>query len=290
MATMREIQRRINSVENTKKITRAMNMVASAKLQRAQESATAAKPFFEKTRQTLLGAFRRIREDVHPLLEKRDQMNRIGYIVITADRGLCGPYNTNVTRKVDEEVEDKSEVGMIAVGRNGRNHFKRNDLEIFSEYLDLEDKPSIGLAQNISNEASELYQDEVFDEVHLIYTQFNSVLSHEVKKLQLLPVEPQKIEDKDEEEGEELNAGYLYEPSPGEVLDVILPKYLRNLIYGSLLEAKASEFAARMTAMDSATENAKEMIEDLTRSFNRARQAEITQEITEIAAGAEALD
>lgn len=291
MQTMRDIKRKINSVENTKKITRAMKMVASAKLKGAQSRAEAAKPFFKKTRQTLKDVANEItQEDIHPLLQTRDEIDRVGYIVLTGDRGLCGPYNSNVLRRIEEEMEDgddltdKDDMGMIAIGKKARNHFQRNKLEIFSEYLDLDDEPSPRLAQNVASEVREYYEEEVFDKIYLVYTQFNTVIDHDVKKIQLLPVKPDDIK----EEG--LSGEYIYEPSAGEVLEAILPKYLRNIIHGALLEAKASEFAARMTAMDSATDNAEEMIEDLTLSFNRARQAEITQEITEIAAGAEALD
>lgn len=284
MQTMRDIKRKINSVENTKKITRAMKMVAAAKLRGAQESAEAAKPFFKKTRETLIDVTGQVNEEEHSLLKEREEINKVGYIVITGDRGLCGPYNSRVLRTVEDEIEDEENVGTIAIGKKGRNFFNRNEIEIVSEYLQLEDEPSVGTAQSISEEIIDFYQDGVFDKIHLIYTQFNTVLDHDVKGLQLLPIQPEEIE------AAGFKSEYIYEPTPSQVLDTILPKYVRNLMYGALLEAKASEFASRMTAMDSATENAEEMIDELTLSFNRARQAEITQEISEIAAGAEALD
>ncbi|MGM0471023.1 MAG: ATP synthase F1 subunit gamma [Bacillota bacterium] len=290
MQSMRDIKRQINSVENTKKITRAMKMVASAKLKGAQNRAEDAKPFFNTTCKTLQNALSRVNEDLHPLLEQKDEVDKVGYIVITGDRGLCGPYNTQIIRKVEEELEtadyisSPDDAGMIAIGKKAKSFFDRNELEVFSEYLDLDDEPGPRLAEEIAKEASDLYQDGDLDRVYLIYTQFNSVINHEVKQMQLLPVETDDLCE------EETESEYIYEPSASEVLDVVLPKYLRNVIFGALLEAKASEFAARMTAMDSATDNAEEMIGELTRTFNRARQAEITQEISEIAAGAEALD
>ncbi|KXS45316.1 MULTISPECIES: ATP synthase F1 subunit gamma [unclassified Candidatus Frackibacter] len=284
MQTMRDIKRKINSVENTKKITRAMKLVAAAKLRKAQEGAEAAKPFFKKTRQALIDVTGRIEGDLHPLLEEREQVEKVGYIVITGDRGLCGPYNSRVLREVEEETNNEDNIGVIAIGKKGRNYFRRNGVEIVSEYLHLDDNPSVRRAKDIAEEIIDFYQENVFDKVYLIYTQFNTVLDHDVKSIQLLPVQPDDIE----EEG--LQSEYIYEPSPGKVLDAIIPKYIRNIMYSALLEAKASEFASRMTAMDSATENAEEIIDDLTLSFNRARQAEITQEISEIAAGAEALD
>jgi len=284
MQTMRDIKRKINSVENTKKITRAMKLVAAAKLRKAQEGAEAAKPFFKKTRQALIDVTGRIEGDLHPLLEEREQVEKVGYIVITGDRGLCGPYNSRVLREVEEQTNNEDNIGVIAIGKKGRNYFRRNGVEIVSEYLHLDDNPSVRRAKDIAEEIIDFYQENVFDKVYLIYTQFNTVLDHDVKSIQLLPVQPDDIE----EEG--LQSEYIYEPSPGKVLDAIIPKYIRNIMYSALLEAKASEFASRMTAMDSATENAEEIIDDLTLSFNRARQAEITQEISEIAAGAEALD
>jgi F-type H+-transporting ATPase subunit gamma len=285
MESMRDIKRQITSVENTKKITRAMKMVASAKLQKAQDRAENAKEFFNKTRQTLAAITAGDHEDSHPLIDTRE-VNRVAYVVITGDRGLCGPYNTKVNKKVEELIADRDEEAtLFTIGNQGQMHFKRNDFDIISEYLDVPDKPSFSVAAKIAREIMEFYKEEVVDEVNIIYTDFESVLSHQVNKIKLFPIEAPE-----QEEGAKSLNNYLFEPSPSAVLGSVLPQYVTNLVYGALLQSKASEFASRMTAMDSATENAKEMIDDLTLSYNRARQAAITQELTEIVGGAEALE
>jgi len=285
MQSMRDIKRQISSVENTKKITRAMKMVASAKLQRAQDRAENAKPFFAKTKQTLAGITGGDTEDSHPLMEKRE-VEKVGYVVVTGDRGLCGPYNNRVIKKVEKLTAERNEdVALFAVGNQGQRHFKRNGYEIISEYLDVPDKPGFVVAENIAIEIMELYREEMLDEVNIVYTDFESVLSHQVEVIELFPIQPPK-----EKEDAEKMSQFLFEPSAGAVLNSVLPQYVTNLIYGALLQAKASEFASRMTAMDSATDNAEEMIDDLTLSYNRARQAAITQELTEIVGGAEALE
>ncbi|MCK8816392.1 ATP synthase F1 subunit gamma [Natroniella sulfidigena] len=284
MKSMRDIKRQIASVENTKKITKAMKLVAAAKLRRLQERAENAKPFFEKTRKTLANVTAKIDNRLHPLLEERD-VKKVGYFLITGDRGLAGPYNNRVIKEVETSIEaDQKENNLITVGKKGRDYFKRQDVEIISEYLELEDSPTFHNAANFAQEVVELYQEEIFDEIYLVYTDFKSVINQEVKKIKLLPVDP------DDMEPENPDTRYLYEPSPEEVLSVVLPQYIKNIIFGALLQSKASEFASRMTAMDSATDNAEEMIEELTLSYNRARQAAITQELSEIVGGAEALE
>ncbi len=287
MQSMRDIKRQITSVENTKKITKAMKMVAAAKLQKAQQRAEKAKPFFEQTKQTLAKASLKIDDNLHPLLAKRDKIEKIGYIVITGDRGLCGPYNSRIIKQTEDLIaESSAESALVTIGKNGRNYFSRDNYEIISEYIELSDKPGMNIAVTISQEVSELFLDGVLDKVYLIYTDFETILNHNVEVETLLPIEPAEIK---EEQEENSTGSYIYDPSEGAVLSSVLPQYLRNVIFGALLQAKASEFAARMTAMDSATENAEEMIEELTLSYNRARQAAITQEISEIVGGAEAL-
>ncbi len=282
---MRDIERQIESVEDTKKITRAMKMVASAKLQTAEQRAEDAKPFFNKTRETLISLTAGGDDDLHPLLEKRE-VETVGYVLMTGDRGLCGPYNNRITRKVENRVEQTDkECKLLTVGKQGKMYFDRKEISIISEYLDLEDHPRFSTAASIGREVIELYKEKVLDEVYLVYTDFESVLNQTVEVYKLLPIEAPATE-----ETEEKPKKYLYEPSAGAVLSSVLPQYIKNLIFGALLQAKASEFASRMTAMDSATENAEEMIDDLTLSYNRARQAAITQEITEIVGGAEALE
>ncbi|OCL25645.1 ATP synthase F1 subunit gamma [Orenia metallireducens] len=284
MASMRDIKRQITSVESTKKITRAMKMVAAAKLRKSQERAESAKPFFDKTKETLADITARIDDDLHPLLEKRD-VKKVGYVFITGDRGLCGAYNSRVIKKVETGLkESDKDTALISIGKKGRDYFK-NKVEIISEYIEIEDAPGFSTATNIANELVELYTEGILDEIHLVYTEFNSVVSQSVESMQLLPIEPPesgKVNDSEE--------SYLYDPSAEEVLSAVLPQYLKNIIFGALIQSKASEFASRMTAMDSATDNAEDMIEKLKLSYNRARQAAITQELSEIVGGAEALE
>ena len=308
MQNMRDIQRRIGSVKNTQKITRAMKMVAAAKLKNAQDRAEEARPFFNKTVEVLRGVFTRTSEKEHPLLAEREEGRHL-VIAITGDRGLCGAYNNKVIAMAEEIIKNEEEVSLIVLGRKARDYFSRRNADIMAEYVQLDDYPGYGFANDIADVIIDHFTAEDVNKVSMIYTHFNSAISQKVKKMQLLPVEKftdtaekavQKTETTAEEQTEEAEVqeekaaekkyvDYIYEPSPAEVFDNILPQYLINVIYSALLESKASEFGARMTAMDSATENAKEMIEKLTLQYNRARQAEITKEITEIVGGAEAL-
>ncbi|TDP91754.1 ATP synthase F1 subcomplex gamma subunit [Halanaerobium saccharolyticum] len=302
MQNMRDIQRRIGSVKNTQKITRAMKMVAAAKLKNAQDRAEDARPFFNKTVEVLRGVFTRTKEASHPLLAEREGGRHL-VIVITGDRGLCGAYNHKAIDVAEEIVEAEEEVSLVVLGRKARDYFRRRETDIMAEYVQLDDYPGYGFANNIADEIIHHFEAEDVNKVSMVYTHFNSAISQSVKTMQLLPVEKfaeeaEKIgaeekqieaETAGEEAGDKKYVDYIFEPSPAEVFDNILPQYLINVIYSALLESKASEFGARMTAMDSATENANEMIDKLTLKYNRARQAEITKEITEIVGGAEAL-
>ncbi|MFP4198267.1 MAG: ATP synthase F1 subunit gamma [Halanaerobium sp.] len=301
MQNMRDIQRRIGSVKNTQKITRAMKMVAAAKLKNAQDRAEDARPFFNKTVEVLRGVFTRTAETKHPLLAEREGGRHL-VIVITGDRGLCGAYNHKVIDAAEEIVETEEEVSLMVLGRKARDYFKRRNTDIMAEYVQLDDYPGYGFSNNLADEIIHHFKAEDVNRVSMIYTHFNSAISQKVKTMQLLPVEKfaEEAEKADSDEqmdaetaGEESDSkkyvDYIFEPSPAEVFDNILPQYLINVIYSALLESKASEFGARMTAMDSATDNANEMIDKLTLKYNRARQAEITKEITEIVGGAEAL-
>ena len=307
MQNMRDIQRRIGSVKNTQKITRAMKMVAAAKLKNAQDRAEEARPFFNKTVEVLRGVFTRTSEKSHPLLAEREKGRHL-VIAITGDRGLCGAYNHKVIDEAEEIVENEEDASLIVLGRKARDYFRRLDVDIMAEYVQLDDYPGYGFANDIADVIIDHFTAEDVNKVSMIYTHFNSAISQTVKNMQLFPVEkfeetsqtdqPEEAEAVTEEaesaeEQEEKKSGkyvdYIFEPSPAEVFDSILPQYLINVIYSALLESKASEFGARMTAMDSATENASEMIDELTLQYNRARQAEITKEITEIVGGAEAL-
>ncbi|RKD31534.1 ATP synthase F1 subunit gamma [Thermohalobacter berrensis] len=280
---MRDIKRRINSVSNTKQITKAMELVSSAKLRRARERLEKTRPYFN----TIVRSIREILSSTsgikHPFLEERDIKKR-AFIVITADRGLCGGYNNNIIRLATEKIENINNTIMVPVGTKARDYFKRRGYEIAEEFTHISEKPKFSDAQKIGELVIKLYREEKVDEVNLVYTHFKSTISQDPTVMRLLPVEGLR-----NGEDKKKTAIIEYEPSPEEVLDYLIPKYIESTIYGALVEASASEQAARRVAMENATDNAEEMIDKLTLSYNRARQASITQEISEIVGGAEAL-
>lgn len=285
MQSMRDIRRRIKSVENIQKITRAMKMVAAAKLKRAQKRAEGARAFSEKTQTIFQNVARAATDTSHPLLQSHEG-DQVGMIVITSDRGLTGGYNVRLLNEIVQQIQDKSKTSIITIGRKGRDYFRRRGYNVISEYLGIGDAPAFALAQRIAQEVIHLYETGNVDRVYLCFMRFKTAMTQIPTVQSLLPIAP---ESETETAAEERMTEYIYEPSAAEVLDWILPKYLENIIYSALLEAKASEFGAQMTAMESATENAQEMIEKLVLSYNRARQAAITTEISEIVGGAEAL-
>lgn len=281
MPSMRDIKRRIKSVKSTQQITKAMKMVAAAKLRRAQDSVMQARPYTLKLTETL-GRLVAVTTDLtNPLLEVREPQS-IGYVVISADRGLCGGFNANILRKANAEIKELGNVSLVTVGRKSRDFFKRLNRPIKNEFTGLGESIDFAVAKEIANEVMDLYIRGEFDEVYLVYTEFVSALTQNPTTIKLLPVQTP--------EDSEPTIDYVYEPSAEAVIDVLLPKYVETTVYRALLESKASELGARMTAMDSATKNAKEMIDKLTLSFNRARQAAITREISEIVGGAAALE
>ncbi|MDQ0339419.1 F-type H+-transporting ATPase subunit gamma [Caldalkalibacillus uzonensis] len=285
MQGMREIKRRIRSVKNTRQITKAMKMVAAAKLRRAQETAENARPYAEKIKEVISSIAAGTKDFSHPMLEARP-VQKTGYMVITSDRGLAGPYNANILRMVaktiDERHQSKDEYVIFAIGRKGRDFFAKRGYPVVEEVTGISDTPSLVEIQDIAQSAIGMFADETFDKLTIFYNEFVSPIVQRPVEKQLLPLA-----------SEEVLSGpvsqYEYEPDSESVLEVLLPKYAETLIYSALLDAKASEFGARMTAMGNATDNATEMIESLTLQFNRARQAAITQEIAEIVAGANAL-
>lgn len=286
-AGIREFKRRIRSVQNTQQITKAMEMVSAAKLRRAQEAAEASRPYNETLRDTL-ARLAAVSFDVrHPLLAKREDVKKVGYVVITSDRGLCGAYNTNIIRAANTAIEDderKVDSGIVAVGRKARDFYrKRSGLD--AEFINLGDNISYADAREIGQYVVNAYENEEVDEVHVVYARFINVIRQIPTVTQLLPIEPPE---RDEEE-KEIVIDYLYEPSADEILLALLPRYIGSQIFNALLESKASEHGARMTAMGNATENAGEIIDSLTLAMNKARQAAITDEILDIVGGAEAL-
>jgi F-type H+-transporting ATPase subunit gamma len=287
-AGIREFKRRIRSVKSTQQITKAMKMVSAAKLRRAQEAAEASRPYNETLRDTL-ARLAAVTFDVrHPLLAKREDIKKVGYVVITADRGLCGAYNTNIIRAANTAIENderKIENGIVAVGRKARDFYrKRSGLD--AEFINLGDNISYADAREIGQYVVNAYENEEVDEVYLVYAKFINVLRQVPTVTQLLPIEPPE---KDEEE-KDIVIDYLYEPSADEILLALLPRYIGSQIFNALLESKASEHGARMTAMGNATQNAGEIIDSLTLAMNKARQAAITDEILDIVGGAEALN
>jgi F-type H+-transporting ATPase subunit gamma len=285
LASLRDIQSKINSTKKTKQITKAMQMVSASKLTRAEQNAKAFVPYSEKMQEVVV-QIAASGDATHPMLQTR-AVKKTGYLVITADRGLAGGYNNNVIREVYRTIQhqhtDADEYTVIAAGRFGRDFFKKNNLPIAKEIIGLPDQPDFSDIKQIASEAVEMFLEEEIDELVLFYNHFNSAISQEVTSQKLLP-----LTDLSSEKGRSVQSMYEFEPDAEEILKVLLPQYAESLIYGALLDAKASEHAARMTAMRSATDNANERIDDLTLTYNRARQAAITQEISEIVSGAAA--
>lgn len=281
---MRDIKRQIKSIQNTKQITKAMEMIAAARLKRAQDAAQSARPYAEKLRE-VIGAISAAGGANHPMLEKRP-IKRTGYIIITSDRGLAGGYNANLLRKVmmtlREKHQSKDEYAIYVVGRKGRDFLRRRGIPITYEVSGLSDFPRFSDIKDIAAGAVKAYEEGTIDELVLVYNEFLSAISQRPVDKVLLPL------GESEEQDDGVAATYEFEPSPEAVLNHILPRYAETLVYSAVLEGKASEFGARMTAMSSATKNATKFINSLTLQYNRARQASITQEITEIVAGANA--
>lgn len=282
MAGVRDIKRRIRSVKNTQQITKAMKMVAAAKLRRAQERVVAARPYARQLQDVLSRLVQAVDVVNHPLLEKRE-VKTIGYILVTADRGLCGGYNTNLIRTTSASLREATvPVQLVTVGRKGFDFFRRVKAPIASEFVGIGDSPSFVQAREIAAEVIRLYSERQIDEVRLIYTEFINAISQRPVTVKLLPIDPP--------ETVQTKGLYFYEPSAEEILNTLLPKYVETQVYRAMLEGKASELGAKMTAMGSATDNATEMIDRLTLQMNRARQAAITKEISEIVGGSAALE
>lgn len=283
MASIREIKRRKISITSTQQITKAMKLVATAKLQRAKGEAEATRPYFHNIHQTISSILSQCVGVSHPFLEQRDG-NKNLYVVITSNRGLAGGYNSNIGKLVVNHEGYSKEAKIIAVGKRGADYLKKRDVNIISTHHKVLDDPNYSVAINIGQEILDLYLKHEVDNVYVVYTHFQSTLVQEPQVMKVIPVHAGEFDDEAE------NASIMsFEPSPEEVLAQILPKYLSSIIYGALKESVASEHGARMTAMDAATNNASDMIDKLSLQYNRARQSAITQEITEIVGGAEAL-
>ncbi|WP_113673129.1 ATP synthase F1 subunit gamma [Vallitalea guaymasensis] len=283
MASMRDIKLRRNSIQSTQKITKAMKLVATSKLQKAKTKAAESRPFFDKMRETIGSILDKSNAVNHPYLTQREVKSR-GYIVITSNKGLAGGYNSNVVKLVMKNSEP-GDSKIVAVGKRGADNFRRNGYEVLEQYNDVIEQPIYKDAILIGEKMLKMYTEGIIDEVYIAYTSFISALTQEAELIKVLPVDTEEFKGT----GEKSSDMMTYEPSPEEVLEQVVPKYINSIIFGALRESVASEHGARMTAMDSATNNATEMIDDLSLEYNRARQASITQELSEIVGGAEAL-
>jgi F-type H+-transporting ATPase subunit gamma len=295
MPNLLDIRRRIKSVKNTQQITKAMKMVSAAKLRRAQERVVTARPFANKMSEVLGELAKRTSEDFHhPLLDLRGD-DRYLLVLVTADKGLCGAFNTNLTKAAQAFIRDNAgkTVELVAIGRKGRDFFRNRRAVIAEEFLGVTGKGRIEFSEalEIAEHIIKLYtEDTGIDKVFLVYNEFKSVLSQRVMLEQLLPVSRAKTEELEARSQQPLTlVDYIYEQPPEEMFGTLLPRLIQTQIFRALLESIASEQGARMTAMDSASKNASELIESLTLNMNRVRQAAITNEIIEVVSGAAAL-
>lgn len=298
MASLREIRQRIRSVKNIAQITRAMQMVAASKMRRAQEQALASRPYAAKTWEILthLAAQKGNVEQLHPLLADRDEVKNVAIILITSDKGLAGAYNGNIIRSTIRFMRSNNHENarLVTIGRKGRDFMVRFGRKVIAEFTDLPSRPTSLDISPITRIAIDGFLEGEFDEVYLAHTDFINTLTQEPTIRLLLPIRPGAVESKvlSEYLGQETTmatAEYLYEPNPNTLLDTILPRFTELQIYQAFLEARASEESARMVAMRNATENANELIGDLTLVYNKVRQDAITKEMLDIVGGAEAL-
>lgn len=286
MASMIDIKRRKGSIQSTQQITKAMKLVSTVKLQRAKQRAEQSKAYFNCMYETVTSMLAKTGNLDHPYLRGGDSTKK-AVIVVTSNRGLAGGYNSNVVKLITQGDFQKEDLSIYAVGRKGKDSLNRKGYAIVEDDSDMIEEPLYVDAMNLSSKVLEAYTKGEVGEIYLAYTSFKNTVVHEPTLLKLLPVDAEQKEDKAMER--ESKALMNFEPEDDEALDLIIPKYVTSLIYGGLVEAVASENGARMQAMDSATSNAEEMIDHLSLMYNRARQGSITQELTEIIAGANAI-
>jgi F-type H+-transporting ATPase subunit gamma len=285
MASMRDIKRRKNSVTSTQQITKAMKLVSTVKLQKARTKAEKTNPYTEQMYKTIRSIMKKSGNIVHPYLTAGES-NRKAVIVITSNRGLAGGYNSNVVKLITNGDFVKEDLDIYALGSKGYDMLSRRGYNMVENGSDIMDDPTYTDANNLCKKVLDSFAKGEIGEIYLAYTHFKNTVTHIPTLIQLLPVDAGAIDEGEEDDNVMMN----FEPSTEEALDVIIPKYVTSLFYGALVESVASENGARMQAMDSATSNADEIISDLTLKFNRARQGAITQELTEIIAGANAIN
>jgi len=284
MANLKNIRSQIKSVTSIQKVTKAMKMVAAAKLRKSQENMEKARPYSERLKNLIADLIHDVDRSLMPLLTKRDAVNKTGFIIITADRGLAGSFNTNIIKTAEKEIKKvgKNNTELFCLGKKGYEHFSKRDYKINKNYTDFWTQLNYNKAINVGNDIVNAYLNKEMDCVKVIYNYFKNVGSQQVILDNLLPLEFEKNKEKKPQD-------IIYEPSKIEIVKSLVPKYFNTQIWQYLLESFASEQAARMLAMENATENAKEMINDLNLEFNKARQTAITTEMLEIVGGAEAL-
>ncbi|RYG71462.1 F0F1 ATP synthase subunit gamma [Lentibacillus lipolyticus] len=287
MASLRDIKKRIDSTSKTKKITKAMEMVSASKMNKAEANAKSFVPYSEKIQEVVANIAGSSVDATHPLLQRRE-VKKTGYFVITSDRGLAGAYNSNVLKKAYETIQENhqstDEYTIVVIGRVGYDFFRKRNMPVTKHIIGIADQPDFNDIKELAAETVQMFIDEEIDELKMIYNHYVSAISQVVTSKKLLPLTDIGAE------ATSTVSQYEYEPDPEQILKVLLPQYAESLIYGALLDGKASEHAARMTAMRNATDNANDLIDDLTLSYNRARQAAITQEINEIIGGVAALE
>ncbi|UJL45979.1 F0F1 ATP synthase subunit gamma [Virgibacillus sp. NKC19-16] len=285
MASIRDIKTRMDSTKKTKQITAAMEMVSASKMSKAEQNAKGFVPYSAKIQEVVASIAAGDSEATHPMLEHRD-VKKTGYIVITSDRGLAGAYNSSVLRHLYETVQQrhnsKDEYTVIAIGRMAYEFCQKQNMPMARSLVGVSDQPNFTDIKELTSDTVRMYGDEEIDELNIFYNHYVSAISQQVTSTKILPIT--------DIEGNDSNNEYEYEPDQQQILEVLLPQYAESLIFGALLDGKASEHAARRTAMNSATDNANEIIDDLELSYNRARQGAITQEITEITGGVAALE
>ena len=284
MPNLRDVKQRIRSVKNTEQMTKAMKLVSASKLRKAQEAIQTARPYAHQMRGVMNHLVARCNSDLHPLLDNRTG-NRVMLVVITADRGLCGGFNSNIVKMTQELITENAdkEISLFIAGKKGADFFQSRPYKIEDKYLGWTKDFNYLKAVEIGEMLAQLFIENKADRIYMVYNEFKSIIQQEVIREQLLPIVPEEV---DENDG---LMDYIYEPDEETILEDLLKRYMTTQIYRAFLESSASEHGARMTAMDSASRNAKEMIGELTLFYNRTRQAYITKELIEIVNGAEAL-
>ena len=288
MASMRDIKRRKSSIQSTQQITKAMKLVSTVKLQRTKQRAEQSKTYFEAMYKTVTSMLSKTGGLNHPYL-KASTSEKKAVIVITSNRGLAGGYNSNVTKLITKGEFKKEDLVLYTIGKKGNETFRRMGYNIAWDNTEMIEEPRYDDAMKLSKEILTGFSNGEFGEIYLAYTAFKNTISHEPTIIKLLPYEVDENEENNDEQENDDNVLMNFEPHDEEALNMIIPKYVTSLIFGGMVEAAASENGARMQAMDSATSNAEEMISSLSLMYNRARQGSITQELTEIVAGANAI-